>query len=235
MKRFYETVSVAAAEHGTAFRIDLDARPVKTPARRELRVPSRSLAEAIAEEWRAQEDNIVLATMVLTRLAGAAIDRVADRRTAVVDETAAYAETDMLCYRADHPEALAERQHKAWQPILDWMAERHDASFAVTAGVIPVSQPPATINAVKAAITAHDDMRLAALHSVTHAAGSVILALALVEGRLDADATIAASELDEQFQNEQWGEDAEAAERRAERAKEINACARFVALLRVSG
>jgi len=232
MKRFYETVSVEATGGEPPFRINLDARPIKTPARRDLLVPARPLADAIADEWRAQEDNVVPAAMPLTRLASGAIDRVAGRRAPVIDEVAAYAETDMLCYRADHPAALAKRQHEIWQPLLDWMEKRHTASFAVTAGVIPVTQPSAVLDAVKTAISAHDDMTLSALHAVTHAAGSVILALALIEGRLDATALVAASQLDEQYQSEQWGEDAEAAERRAARAKDLSASARFLDLLR---
>ncbi len=233
MKRFYENVTVEEVGDGPSFRICLDARPIKTPARRELVVPSPALADAIVDEWRKQEENVVPASMPFTRLASGAIDRVTGRRAALIDEVAAYAETDMLCYRTDHPAALAKRQHEIWQPILDWMEQKHKATFAIAAGVIPVTQPPAVLDAVKGAIAAHDDMTLAALHAVTHAAGSVILALALVEGRLDANALVAASQLDEQYQSEQWGEDAEAAERRAALAHEIGASARFVDLLRM--
>ena len=140
----------------------------------------------------------------------------------------------MLCYRADHPAALAKLQHDVWQPVLDWMAERHQAEFVVAVGVIPVEQPSATLTAVRNAIAQHDDMSLSALHATTHATGSVVLALALIEGQRDATALVAASQLDEQYQSEQWGEDAEAAERRAALAEEIKACARFVDLLRGS-
>ena len=232
MKRFYKTVSVGDTGGAQPFRISLDGRPVKTPSHNELCVPSRPLAEAIADEWQSQEETIVLTAMPLTRLASGAIDRVADRRAEVIDEVAAYAETDMLCYRADHPAALAKLQHDVWQPVLDWMAERHQAEFVVTVGVIPVTQPSAALEAVRNAIAQHDDMSLSALHAATLAAGSMALALALIEGQLDAEALIAASQLDEQYQSEQWGEDAEAAERRTALAEEINACARFVDLLR---
>ena len=232
MKRFYESVSVEEAGEGRSFRINLDVRPVKTPARRELLVPSRALADAIAEEWRAQAEKVEPASMPLTRLASVAVDRIAGRRMSVIDEIAAYAETDLLCYRADHPAALAKRQHEIWQPNLDWIEQRHKASFAITVGLNPATQPPAALDAVKTAIAGHDDMTLAALHAVTHAAGSVILALAMIEGRLDTAGLVIASQLDEQFQSEQWGEDAEATERRAALAAEINASARFVALLR---
>jgi chaperone required for assembly of F1-ATPase len=172
--------------------------------------------------------------MPLTRLASVAVDRVAGRRGPVIDEIAAYAETDLLCYRADHPAALAKLQHEIWQPNLDWIERRHQASFAITVGVIPVTQAPAVVDAIKTAIAAHDDMTLAALHAVTHVSGSVILALAMIEGRLDAAGLVTASQLDEQFQSEQWGEDAEATERRAALAAEMHASARYVALLRDS-
>jgi len=234
MKRFYETVAMEEVAEGATFRVCLDARPIKTPGRQELILPSRSLADAIAEEWREQKEKVVPATMPLTRLAGGAIDRVASQRTMVVDEIAAYSETDMLCYRADQPVALVKRQHETWQPILDWAEQRYRAKLTVTVGVVPVAQPPDTLDAIKHAVAAQDDMRLSALHAVTHAAGSVILGMALIEGRLDATAVVTASQLDEQVQSEQWGEDTEAAERRAALAVEVSACARFVDLLRGS-
>jgi len=231
MKRFYETVGVEQREEETLFRVNLDTRTIKSPARHDLLIPTRALADAIADEWRAQGDEVVLASMPLTRLASGAIDRVATHRADVIDEVAAYAETDLLCYRADHPVELSKRQHDVWQPVLDWMESRYQAKFATTVGVVPVTQSPAALEAARAAIAAQDDMTLAALHAVTHASGSVILALALVDGHIDAPALVAASQLDEQFQIEQWGEDAEAAERRAALAAAITASARFVALL----
>ena len=158
MKRFYESVSVEEAGEGRSFRINLDARPVKTPARRELLVPSRALADAIAEEWRAQAEKVEPASMPLTRLASVAVDRIAGRRMSVIDEIATYAETDLLCYRADHPAALAKRQHEIWQPNLDWIEQRHKAGFAITVGVNPATQSSAAVDAIKTAIAGHDDM-----------------------------------------------------------------------------
>lgn len=232
MKRFYETVGVEQREGETLFRVNLDTRTIKTPARHDLLIPTRALADAIADEWRAQGDEVVLASMPLTRLASGAIDRVARHRADVIDEVAAYAETDLLCYRADHPVELSKRQYDVWQPVLDWVEQRYQAKFTSTVGVVPVTQSPAALEAARAAIAAHDDMTLAALHAVTHASGSVILALALVDGHMDAPGLVAASQLDEQFQIEQWGEDAEAAQRRAALAAAITASARFIALLR---
>jgi chaperone required for assembly of F1-ATPase len=232
MKRFYETVGVEQLEGETLFRVQLDTRTIKTPARHDLRVPTRALADAIADEWRAQGDEVVLASMPLTRLASGAIDRIAVHRADVIDEVAAYAETDLLCYRADRPVALSKRQYEIWQPVLDWVEQRYQAKFATTVGVVPITQSPVALEATRAAIAAHDDMMLGALHAVAHASGSVILALALVDDHIDAPGLVAASQLDERFQIEQWGEDAEAAERRAALAAAIAASARFIALLR---
>lgn len=231
MKRFYKMVSVVADTAGDGYQVQLDTRPVKTPGRNELRTQAPALAEAIAQEWRSQETELLPATMPLTRLACGAIDRIEGRPEQVIDEIAAYAETDLLCYRADHPPALIKRQTDLWQPVLDWMAARFNAAFSVTAGVIPVSQSPETLDAVRSAVAAHDSMTLSALHAVTHASGSVVLGLALVEKRLSADDVVAASQLDEQFQVEQWGEDSEAAERRRDLAQVIGDSARFLSLL----
>jgi chaperone required for assembly of F1-ATPase len=156
---------------------------------------------------------------------------VAKRHAAVAAEIAKYAETDLVCYRADHPPELAQRQQAAWGPILDWAMLRYDAPLSVTAGVIPAPQDPATLRAYAAAIAAYEPLALTALHAATTACGSVILGLALVEGRLAAAEAYALSQLDETFQIEQWGEDAEAASRRAGLRDDILNAARFIALL----
>jgi chaperone required for assembly of F1-ATPase len=230
MKRFYRNVTVAAVEGGFAIR--LDDKPLRTPAKAPLTVPGAALAEAIAAEWRAQGEEVSPAALPLTRLASTAIDLVAPRRAAVVAEIAKYAGTDLVCYRAEHPAELVARQHHAWQPLLDWAALRYDAPLAVTAGIAPVAQPEASLRAFTAAVEAHDEMTLAALHLATSACGSIVLALALVEERLDADAAFAAAQLDESFQIEQWGEDLEQTRRRAGLKDDIALAARFVELLR---
>jgi chaperone required for assembly of F1-ATPase len=229
MKRVYKQVTTRPAECGWG--IALDGRPVRTPGKNDLVVPSEALAAAIAAEWDAQEGEIRPATMVLTRLAATAIDRTAVQRERVVAETANYAGTDLVCYRADHPPALAARQQAAWQPLIDWATLRYDAALAVTAGVIPTAQAPATLNAFARAVAAFDDFRLTALSDLTAACGSLVVALALLEGRLDAGEAFAVSQLDETFQIEAWGEDAEAAERRRALAGDIEATARFIAVL----
>lgn len=229
MKRVYKSVATRLADQGWG--IALDGRPLRTPAKRELTVPSDKLAAAIAAEWVAQQTDIRPETMPLTRLAATAIDRTAEKRAEIVAEIANYAATDLLCYRAGHPPALAARQEAVWQPLLDWAAGRYDAGLAVTNGVVPAAQSPASLKAYTAAVAALDDFRLTALQATTAACGSLVIALALFERRLDADAAFAASQLDETFQIEAWGEDAEAAGRRRLLAADIAASARFLDLL----
>jgi chaperone required for assembly of F1-ATPase len=234
MKRVYarvETHPVEGEPSKSAWAIALDGKPVRTPARAVLAVPSAALAAAIAAEWEAQGEEIRPATMPLTRLAATAIDRTAAQRDLVVAETANYSATDLVCYRAEHPPALAARQHAVWQPLLDWAALRYDAALAVTTGIVPAAQSSAALRALAAVVAAHDDFRLTALHTLTAACGSLVIALALSETRLDPEAAFAASQLDETFQIEAWGEDFEAAARRRAVAADIAAAARFIALL----
>jgi chaperone required for assembly of F1-ATPase len=230
MKRVYAKATIRSAAGGWG--VALDGRPMRTPGRNELILPNQALAGAIAEEWEAQRDDIRPATMPLTRLAATAIDRTAPQRDRVVADIANYAGTDLVCYRADHPPALAARQQSVWQPLIDWATLRYDAALAVTSGVIPAQQSAAALKAFAAAVAAQDNFRLTALHALTVACGSLVIALALLEGRLDAEAAFAASQLDETFQIEAWGEDAEAAERRQALAADIQSAARFIALLR---
>ncbi len=226
MRRVYREATARQVESGWG--IALDGRPMLSPAKHELIVPSATLAEAIAAEWDAQKDEIRPATMPLTRLAATAIDRTSAQRDQVVTETANYAGTDLVCYRADHPPALVARQQAEWQPLIDWAMLRYDAGLAVTNGVLPQPQSPAALKAFATAVAAQDDFRLTALHAMTAACGSLVIALALMEGRLDAAAAFAVSQLDETFQIEAWGEDAEAAARRHALAEDIAAAARFV-------
>ena len=230
MKRFYKEACVLAAE--ASFVVQLDGKPVLTPAKRPLRVESRALAEAIAAEWQGQGITINPLTLPLTRLVSTAIDRVTLRRAEVVTEIAKYAGTDLLCYRADGPRDLVERQRRIWQPLLDWTAERYDAALIVTQGVTPVPQPPAALAAIERAVGAHDPMQLVALHLVTTSCGSVVLGLALLAGKITPDEAFVAAELDASYQIEKWGEDAEQTQRRAGLMEDIALAARFAALLR---
>ena len=229
MKRFYKKAE--AAKRAGGYAITLDGKPIKTPGKRDLLVPSGALAAAIAEEWNTQETEVRTATMPLTRLAATAVDRVATERDAIIRQTANYAATDLVCYRATHPPALAARQQAVWQPLIDWAVLRYDAPLVVTSGVIPKSQPAESLRAFAAAVAVPDDFVLTALHVATAACGSLIIALALIEGQLDAQEAFAASQLDESFQIEGWGEVAEQAERRRALAADIQAAARFISLL----
>jgi chaperone required for assembly of F1-ATPase len=230
MKRFYQRAGIVPA--GPTYRVALDGKPIKTPAKRDLIVPKAALATAIAMEWNAQEGDIRPAAMPLTQLANTAIDRVMPQRAAVVQQIAGYAGTDLVCYRATRPPELTARQHTVWQPLVDWAALRYDAPLDITTGVIPVAQAPASLRAFAAAVAEHDDFALAALHVATASCGSLVIALALIEGRVEAAAAFAASQLDESFQIEAWGEDSEQAQRRQALAADIAAAAQFLSLLR---
>jgi chaperone required for assembly of F1-ATPase len=229
VKRFYAEAGIAARAGG--FAIELDGKPVRTPAKAPLAAPNRALAAAIADEWRAQGERIDPATMPLTRLASIAIDLVAPRRDEVVAAIVKYAETDLVCYRAAAPPELVRRQHAVWQPLVQWVAERYGARLDVTEGVVPRDQPAAALGALRQAVEAYDDWALAALNLATAACGSVVVALALAEGRLDAGHAFAAAQLEESFEFEQWGEDSEQTRRRAILGDDIAAAARFLALL----
>ena len=230
MKRAYRTVEVATETGG--FAVALDGKRLNTPKKRPLLLPTRGLAEAIAGEWAAQGDTIRPWTMPLTQIAATALDEVADRRLEMVGEIAAYAHTDLLCYRAEGPPELARRQAESWQPLLDWATHRFDASLAVTHGVAPRPQPAQAVAALRAAVERLSDLELAALALAVAACGSVVLGLALIEGSLDAEAATRASLLDELYQAELWGEDEEAASRRAAIGRDTVAAAELVRLLR---
>lgn len=231
-KRFYTSATADAAPPGTAsHRVLLDGRPVKTPAKAVLTLPNPAAAEAVAREWSEQGEEVDLRAMPLTALACTAIDLVGPQRARIVDEVAAYAEHDLVCYRAEGPAELAARQQAIWQPLLDWAALILDAPLAVTQGVVSVPQPPAAVAALRRGVEARDDMALAALSCATSAAGSLIIALALAHGRIDAEEACAAALLDELYQAERWGEDPEAARRRTAIRADLDAASRFMALL----
>ena len=230
MKRFYKEAKLVAADG--EFAIELDGKPLRTPEKRALMVPTRRLAEAIADEWQGQGVTVKPLSLPLTRLVSTALDRVKPRRAEVIAEIAKYATTDLLCYRADEPRELIERQQQIWEPLLDWAEAQLGASFTVTQGVTPVAQTPATLTAIERAIATHDAMRLVALHLATTACGSVVLGLALLAERISAEEAFAAAQLDETFQIERWGEDDEQAKTRAALNEDIALAARFAALLR---
>jgi chaperone required for assembly of F1-ATPase len=225
MKRFYKDVAIADGA------ILLDGRPVRTPARAKLTLPSPALAEAVAEEWRSQGETIDPRSMAMTGLANAAIDRVAPDPAAFAAPLAAYAETDLLCYRAEAPDDLVAAQATAWDPLLDWARTRYDVHFEVTAGILHVAQPPATIIRLAEALAARDAFALAPMSPLVTISGSLVAALALAESVISADDAFAATHADELWQAEQWGEDYLATQARALRRADFLAAARFLTLL----
>ena len=226
VKRFYAQARVSA-DGG----IELDGKPVRTPSRRPLLLPSPALAEAVAEEWNGQSERVDPRAMPLTGLANAAIDRVAPDPDAFARGLAAYGETDLLYYRAEAPPRLVERQAERWDPILAWARRRYDVDFQVTRGVVHMPQPQATVDRLAYAVLARSAFELAGLSPLVTVSGSLLVALALTEGAIDAEAAWAAAALDEQWQAEQWGEDAEAAAVLAARRRDFEAAYRFLTLL----
>lgn len=219
-KRFYAEVSVDEAEG--AFRVLLDGRPVRTPARNVLAVSRASVAEALAAEWRAQGETIDPGTMPLTRLVNSALDGVASEIEAVADETARYAGSDLLYYRADGPQRLVERQTATWDPILAWAECRFGVRFRLVSGLMPVEQDTAVVAAVRAAMP-EDPLVLAGLNTATSLMGSAILALAVLEGALSHEEAWTVAHIDEDWNAELWGDDHEALARREYRRAEMAA------------
>lgn len=226
MKRFYKTVSVTA-ERG----ILLDARPVRTPRKALLTLPTNALAEAAAEEWRAQDVEIKPETMRLSGLANAAIDLIAPDTKTYAAGLAVYAESDLLCYRADDPPELVARQLAAWEPILDWAQTRYDVTFTRVSGIMHQAQPGNSIARLGAAIGARNAFELAALSHIVTISGSLVIALAVLERAIEADAAFDAAHLDELWQAEQWGEDWMAADARTLRRADFVSACRFLRLL----
>ena len=226
MKRFWKTVTVDA-ERG----VRLDERPVRTPGRVPLLLPTDMLAEAVADEWREVTDDIDPRAMPLTGLANAAIDRIAPDPAAFAAGLAAYGESDLLCYRAESPPDLVARQAALWDPPLDWARDRYDVHFEIVIGVIHRPQPEATIARLGAAIATRRPFELAPLSPIVTITGSRVLALALAERAMEAEAVWAAANLDEDWQAEHWGEDDLAVKARETRQHDFAAAARFLSLV----
>jgi len=203
---------VAVVAEGDGFAVALDGRPIRTPGKAPLRLPTRAFAEAVAAEWAAQGELIDPRMMPATRLANAAIDKVARQADAVAAHVAAYGASDLLCYRAEGPAELVAREAAEWDPLLAWAAEALGARLAVTRGVMPIAQDPVALARLEALVADLDPFALAAFHDLAALSGSLVLALAVIRGRLDLDEAWRLSRLDEDFQAEEWGADEEAAE-----------------------
>ncbi len=229
MKRFYKSVTVEETADG--YRLLLDGRPVQTPARQSILLPSRALADAVAEEWRAQGEEIAPASMPLTRLVNTVLDGVRATRQDVIEAILRLGASDLLSYRAESPAELARRQGQ-WDPILDWMADRHGARLLVTSGIIPIEQPDDTMTTLGRAVASRDDFAVAALHVLASVTGSLVLGLAVLDETLTPAEAFALSRLDEGFQAERWGLDREAEERAERLAAEMEQAARLAKLSR---
>ena len=229
LRRFYKRVEVVA--DGGGFAVRLDGRPVRTPGKRPLVAPSRAIAELIAAEWAAQGETIEPMSMPATRLANSAIDGVADALAETRAEIAKYAAADLVCYRAEAPEALVALQAAAYDPVLAWARDRLGARFVTTVGVAHVAQPEAALAAARAAVEAYaDPFAVAALHVMTSLTGSLLIALMTAKGALTAaGAAWRAAHVDEDFQIGRWGEDDEAKARRAARWRDFEAAAKVLA------
>lgn len=225
MKRFYKTVAVAPKEDGLA--ITLDGRPVRTPAKALLLVHGQALADAIASEWEAQGEEVRPAEMPLTAIACTAIDLVANDRSAACDELLSFAEHELICYRAEGPEELVARQEQVWRPLLDWLEATHGARLTVGSGLLEVQQSAEAFAVLRGVLERYDEFALTGLATAVRACGSLVVGLALAEQRLTAAEAFAASELEETFQIERWGEDPIARDRRDGIRRDLEAAARF--------
>lgn len=229
MKRFWKSAEVV--EDG-GFAVSLDGKPIKTPARSGLVLPTRDLAEAIAAEWRECGETVDPGAMPLTGLANAAIDRVAPNKSKFAAGLARYAEADLTCYRAEGPEALVARQAESWDVLLAWARRRYDVDFACVSGVMHVPQPEETVRKLGHAVAMLDSFQLAGLSPLVTVGGSLVAALAVLEEMMPAEDAWEAVSLDDRWQLEQWGDDAEARAALDARRRDFLAAARFLELLR---
>lgn len=229
-KRFYKQAGVA--EEGEGFAVQLDGKPVRTPGRNLLALPTQAAARLVADEFEAQGETIDPVTMPALRLVNTAIDGVASDPQAVLEDIVRFASSDMLCYRADGPQGLIERQNAHWDPVLDWAQTAVGARLNLAEGVMHIEQPRESIAVLGAWLARRNDpFRLAALHVMTSLTGSALLALAVEAGELDADAAWLAAHVDEDWQIEHWGQDAEAVARRSQRHRDFSAAANLLQVL----
>jgi chaperone required for assembly of F1-ATPase len=226
LKRFYKSVEVS-----DALGILLDGRAIKTPLKKPLVMPSRAMAEAVAEEWQAQVEVVNPALMPVTKLANTAIDRATSERASVVDEIVQYAGSDLVCYWADRPPQLVQLQRQHWQPVLDWAAESLDATFKTASGISHVEQDEAAMQAIRNTAERLDEWNLTAMFLLTTMLGSALISLRMQSAASSADAAWAAANVDEDYQISQWGEDWEAKIRRESRAREYQGMVKFLELL----
>ena len=232
LKRFYEEASVVPI--GDGFEIQLDGKALRSPEQNALLLPNALLGEALAEEWRTQDEDISPLTMPFTKLAFTAADRVVPNREAVIEQISAFANSDTICYRANQPSDLVARQKEVWDPILDWAALELGAIMKTGEGIGYVAQDYEAICALTEAFSEQSDYYLAGLYSLVSISNSLLIALAVVEEEIDAEHAFRCANCDELYQSERWGVDAEAKERLDERAEEFRLTAKFLKCLRMT-
>lgn len=229
MKRFWKQASVTREKNGWG--IALDGKPLRTPARKALVLPTEALATAVAEEWNSAGESVEPREMPLTGLANAAIDRIAPDPHALAGGLSKYGETDLACYRADSPRELVSRQEERWDPLLAWARRRFDVDFRTTSGIVHVPQPEATLQRLGHGVASLDAFRLAGLSPLVTIGGSLVIALAVLEGAVTPEEAWNAVTVDERWQAEQWGVDPEAEAVLAARHRDFLAAARFLELI----
>ena len=229
-KRFWTSVDVVPVENG--FAVELDGRRLKTPSKAELTVPNAELAALVAAEWDAVDQELDPTSMPATRWANSVIDKVSVQHAEIVDMLAEYGGSDLLCYRADSPEALALRQAETWDPILEWAKNTHDAPLATTRGMMPIAQSNHSLGKFKANLSALDEHELASVHDLVTISGSLVLALAVLHGEISAETAWNHSRIDEDWQAALWGEDEEAVEAAAARKESFLFAEKLLQLLR---
>jgi chaperone required for assembly of F1-ATPase len=232
VKRFYKTVSIESADHG--YGVLLDGKPILTPARAALRMPTFLLAEAIMLEWDAQGETIAPISMPLTRHANSVIDRISTNRDDIINIISRYGETDLICYRASHPADLVARQSMQWDPMIGWAQQAFGADLLATTGIERLQQPIESIRRLSEVVASHSIWQLAALHDAVTISGSLVLGLALTHNRLTTEEMWRAGQLDELFQAERWGEDSLATQARANRRDALETAARLLDLLKTN-
>lgn len=231
-KRVYKEVSVTESD-GT-YGIALDGRALHTPSRAKLETPSRALIDVVAAEWDDQKEFIDPSTMPQTKLLNTALDRIAPNQAKIIEGLMSYVHSDLLCYRADKPSSLISRQEKIWQPILDHLSAKHGIDLSPCSGLMPSQQSPSAVSAMQAALERCDVSELTTLQAVASLTGSLALGLSLSQGYLTGAEVAAAAYLDETWQMEQWGEDKEALDRKAQLEAEILSVEQFFALAKAS-
>ena len=227
-RRFWTTASAVPVEGG--FTVQLDGRPVRTPLKSPLVLPTLALAEAVAAEWQAQDGTVKPETMPFTRMANSAVDKVKPQFVAVADMLAEYGGSDLLCYRAEGPAELVARQAEEWDPLLDWASAELGAALRTTTGVMPVTQPESSLAALRSLVHGFGAFQLAAFHDLVAITGSLVLAVAVTRGRIDVAEAWRLSRIDEDWQIALWGEDEEAAEVAARKRADLVQADRFFTL-----